>query len=118
MSDDKRPGFSVAPGTLTALGNAGSSNTDHDVEKLSLTGDLSQMGTMGRRLSEAGFDVRHSDVYPVIQGREEIVRALQYLWDREIKGWWNQNSAFEKYGIATNEEYRTKLNRYCERTKN
>jgi len=101
--------FSVAPGALAALGGAGRDTTDRDVEKLSLSGDLGQMGTMAARLRRAGFDVRNSDVYPVIQGEDEIKRALQYLWDNRVDGWWNQERAFIKYGIATHDEWLTRL---------
>ena len=102
-------------GTLGALSNAGTDTTDHDTEGISLTGDLSQMGTMGRVLRTAGFDVRNADVYPVIQGREEIVRALRYLWDHMIDGWWNQSDAMVKYGICTFDEYRERLSLQCDR---
>jgi hypothetical protein len=94
-----------ASGALSALARANSSDTDDAVEQCTLDGDLSQMGTMFRALSEAGFDVRHSDVYPVLQGAE-IVPGLRYLWDHRVPGWWNQRAAFIKHGICTAEEYR------------
>ena len=97
--------FTVAPGALSALGEAGKDTTDRDVEKLSLDGDLGQMGTMAARLRSAGFDVRNSDVYPVIQGADEIKRALQYFWDYRVDGWWNQERAFIKYDIATHHQW-------------
>ncbi len=107
-------GFSIAPGTLAALAGAGSSNTDQNVEKCLLTGDLSQMGTMARALQNAGFDVRNSDVYPVLQG-DEIVPGLRYLYDHRIPGWRNQMNKFTKYGICTEQEYRDKLALECGR---
>lgn len=79
-----------------------------DVEKILLYGDLSQMGTMTRALQEAGFDVRHSDVYPVIQG-DEIKRALKYLWDRKVDGWRDNKHSLIKYGICTADEFMAHL---------
>ena len=94
----------IAPGALSALAHANSSNTDDAVEQCTLDGDLSQMGTMFDALSQAGFDVRHWDVYPVLQG-DDIVPGLRYLWDYRVPGWWNQREEFIKHGICTAEEY-------------
>lgn len=107
--------FSIAPGTLSALEGAGSSNVDANPEegiiKCTLRGDLSQMGTMSQILNDAGFPMRHWDVHPVIQGTaEQIKAALKYLWDHETHGWWNQDRAFVKHGICTDEEFTNKLN--------
>jgi hypothetical protein len=97
----------IANGTLSSLTNAGTNNTD-DVEKILLNGDLSQMGIMSRVLREAGFDVRHSDIYPVIQGYE-IPRALKHLWDQRVDGWWNNRGNLIKYGICTADEFMVHL---------
>lgn len=112
--------FSVAPGTITALQRAGSSNVDKNpkegIIECTLEGDLSQMGTMSQILDDAGFPMRHSGIYPVIQGTaEQIKAALKYLWDCEINGWWNQDRALIKYGICTDAEFTNKLNISCEK---
>jgi hypothetical protein len=109
---NERIKMTIAPGALSALRNAGSSNTTADVESITLSGDLSQMGTMGDRLRQAGFNVRHSGVYPVIEGKE-IVGALQFLWDRGVDGWWGQNKELVKHGICTQEEFVAKLDQHC-----
>lgn len=94
----------IAPGTLSALAHANSSNTDDTMEQCFLTGDLGQMGTMSDALSQAGFDVRHWDAYPVLL-HDDIIPGLRYLWDHRVPGWWNQRESFIKYGICTAEEF-------------
>lgn len=120
MNDDLR--FKIAPGTLNALAGSGSSSVDKNpvegIIECTLNGDLSQMGTMGQVLNDAGFPMRHSGAYPVIQGTvEQIKAALKYLWDREIHGWWNQDRAFIEHGICTDEEFTNKLNIACKKQK-
>ncbi len=101
-------GFSVAPGALLALTGAGTSTTDESAEQVSLDGDLGQMGTMAHKLREAGLDIRHSDVYPVLQG-DEIETGLRLLFERRIDGWWNQKREMVARGICTDEEFTAKL---------
>lgn len=101
--------MTIAPGTITALNGVGTDTRDKGVEQLSLYGDLSQMGTMSQVLKDQGFDVRNWDVHPVIQG-EEIPKALRYLYDYKIHGWWNQQEALIKYNICTQEDFSKALN--------
>jgi hypothetical protein len=104
--DEFGMGFSVAPGAMSSLVGAGTDTTDKSAEDTYLfSGDLSQMGTMGERLRQAGFDVRNSDVYPAIQGTEEIKRALKFIFDNKVPGWWNQRHGMLKYGLCTEEEF-------------
>jgi hypothetical protein len=96
-------------GTLEALSHRGENTTEPGKESISLQGDLAQMGTMSRMLEDAGINVRHRDVYPIIQVRDNIVRALQYLWDYRVPGWWGQHDYLIEYGICNDDEYRERL---------
>lgn len=79
-----------------------------------LSGDLNQMGTMERVLREAGFNVirSQSGTYPGFpqDAEEEYKRALKYLFDNRIAGWWNQHD-LTKYGLVTKEEFDEALQR-------
>jgi len=105
--------FSVAPGVLDALADA-----DDPRAHYLLTGDLSQMGTMYTALKSAGFRVVKRDVYPGFaeSDEEEYVRALRFVYESGIAGWWNQRTDIIKHGIATAEEFQAKLSRAVRRS--
>ncbi len=107
----------ISTNVASQLGLANTNTTTPAAEKLLLNGDLGQMGTMKRRLQAAGFTVVNADVYPVIEGADEIKRALQYLYDNFVEGWWNQRQACIKYGIATFEEFQAHFD-HAPRTRN
>jgi len=80
-----------------------------------LDGDLCQMSAMERRLRNAGHPVTLTGVYPAFTNEEDFIKALQYLWDYLVEGWWNQSDDMIKHGICTKEEYKNTLDEYCAR---
>jgi hypothetical protein len=74
-----------------------------------LDGDLNQMSFMERTLKSAGFNVVRSTsgTYPGFpeDAEHEYIRALKFLWDRQITGWWNQKLAMIRHGVCTAEEF-------------
>lgn len=70
----------------------------------SLQGDLNQMGVQKAFLQGRGFDVKMTDVYPRVRGKDEV-RALRAIWDRRIPGWWNYHYKNIKHGICTETEW-------------
>lgn len=99
-------GFSIAPGTLDSLSTAGR----HGGAYYLLYGDLSQMGIMKRVLQESGRfpTLTYADVYPGFakDDEENYVRALCFLFERRVAGWWNQREKLIRYGICTEDEYK------------
>ena len=81
-------------------------------------GDLQQMGTIYTVLLEAGFKVVKSNVYPGFprDQLEEYIRALRYVYENRIKGWWNQEKDLIKHEICTQEEYDKALGRKPKRS--
>lgn len=77
-------------------------------------GDLCQMADQERELRRQGFAVGNSDVYPVVNSEEEYKKALQFIWDRKINGWWNYKDDLVKYGICDAEEFTSVLRRQVE----
>jgi hypothetical protein len=90
--------------------------TSGSVAYYCLNGDLNQMGTMEEVLRNAGFDVvRSSDgTYPGFpkEAKAEYHRALKWLFDRDVEGWWNQQLVSE--GICTQAEFSAKLEARCQ----
>ncbi len=39
-------------------------------------------------IKKAGLDVGNIDVHQAFGSKEEYVRALEYLWEHQIGGWW------------------------------
>lgn len=101
-------GFSVAPGVGAALVHRGD-----DRAYFVFQGDLNQMGILYARLLEAGFPVVKSDVYPGFprDQEEEYIRALRFVFDNRIEGWWNQERDLIKHEICTQEEFDKALGR-------
>ena len=100
--------FSIAPCVLFAL-----ANTSDDRAFYLLQGDLSQMGRMYAALSQAGFPIVKSGVYPGFarDDLEHYKRALRYIFSRRIDGWWNQEEALISHGVCTQAEYDAALGR-------
>jgi hypothetical protein len=80
------------------------------------SGDLCQMGTMGRVLREAGFAVITSGTYPGFpkEAEDEYVRALKYLYDHRVDGWWGQRGKLIEHKVCTEAEFDTALDVECE----
>ncbi len=76
-----------------------------------LIGDLNQMGIMERTLKDAGFPVvrSQSGTYPgfLKQDKDEFVKALRYLFEHRVEGWWGQDIV--KHGICTDAEFKSAL---------
>lgn len=98
--------FQMAPGTLTAL-----QNMDDNRAYYTFGGDLNQMGLIFRRLADAGFPVVKSNVYPGFprDQEEEYKRALRFVYEHQVEGWWNQREKLIAYGICTQEEFTATL---------
>jgi hypothetical protein len=102
--------FSVAPGVFDAL-----SGMNDNRAYYTFGGDLGQMGTIYRRLQEAGFKVVKSNVYPGFprEAEEEYKRALEYVYTYRVDGWWNQHEALLRYEICTEEAFKQALDIEC-----
>jgi len=105
IEDDE--GYSISD-VRKLLENAGKVNDDC---VYSFRGDLSQMSRIGRILSQAGFSIDYSDVYPGVKTKDEFKRALELLFKFKVEGWWNQRDALIENGVCTDEEYRRALSR-------
>lgn len=99
----------TAPGAITAL-----LGIDDDRAYYTFCGDLSQMGTIEQRLRGAGFNVVKNNVYPGFpkDAKEEYLRALKYVWEHKVDGWWNQKDALFEHGICTKQEFNDSIGRY------
>jgi hypothetical protein len=77
-----------------------------------LDGDISQMATMEARLRAVGFRLYRSTsgTYPGFPRDEEAEyqRALRYLFENRVPGWWNQRMVDRQ--ICTQEEFDKALN--------
>ena len=106
--------FRLAPGTLTAL----SGRTDNRAYYI-FDGDLNQMGLIEDALRGAGFPVVKSDVYPGFpeNDKETYVRALRFVYERRIEGWWNQREKLIEHGICTEDEFKIALGVQVETSK-
>jgi hypothetical protein len=80
----------------------------------SLNGDLNQMSIQADVLRANGFTITFSDVYPIVQTEDEFKRALKLFWDRQVPGWWNYREKMLKYEICTEDQWKEKLDAYCE----
>lgn len=102
--------FSSAGGLFDALSGM------HDNRAyFTFDGDLNQLGTIYRRLHDAGFAVVKSNVYPGFpeDAEDEYRRALDYVYGCRVNGWWNQREALIRYGICTEDEYTAALDALC-----
>lgn len=96
----------IAPGTIPAL-----TGRDDDRAYWIFEGDLNQMGIIQEVLKAVGFDIVKNDVYPGFpkDQEEEYKRALRFIWDYKIPGWWNQRRKLIQYEICTEEQYQEAL---------
>ncbi len=105
-------GFSVAPGTITAL-----SGMDDNRAYYLFDGDLSQMGRIEEFLRARGFPVVKSDVYPGFpkgeQGEQLFIQALRLVFEERVYGWWSQRQYLLQYNICTEEEFTLALEAWC-----
>jgi len=103
--------FNVAPGTGAALANMNDNRAYY-----TFGGDLNQMGIIYSTLLEAGFNVVKSNVYPGFpkDKKEEYIRALKYLWDYKVEGWWNQEGKMIENGICTWNKFQAALHKAME----
>jgi len=93
------------PGSVYDLINAAAKKERAPSEfTFSLQGDLMQMGTQKSFLLGRGFEVKQSDVYPMIKAEDEV-RALNAIWATKITGWWHYKEKYIKYNICSSAEY-------------
>jgi hypothetical protein len=101
--------FTIPQGTANYFAN----NVSGDAYYI-FSGDLNQMGIIEDKLRNAGFNVCRtaSGTYPGFPRNEleEYKRALKYVYDNHIEGWWNQLHYFLEHGICTQEEYNLHFN--------
>ena len=83
------------------------SDTNDNKAHYTLTGDLCQLDTMEIVLKAVGFDIVKSDVYPGFpkSKEDEFIRALNYLYQHRVQGWWNQEKALIDNKICTQLEF-------------
>jgi hypothetical protein len=91
-------------------------NRRNDPGFATLNGDLNQMSIQAEALRANGFEIGFSDVYPVVKTEDDFKRALKFLWDREVPGWWHYQERMIEYGICTKESWRNRLEAYSKRT--
>lgn len=85
---------------------------DDGNEKFSfyLDGDLSQMSSQRRFLSERGIVIQQNNVYPCL--REcDVEKAMRLIWEQRCDGWWHYKPQYLKYGICTEEDFTNRLKR-------
>jgi len=73
------------------------------------TGDLCQMGAQRRLLSDYGFNVIMSNIYPTVETEEEYKEALSLIWTIKCEGWWHYKEDYIKYKICTLYDFWTNL---------
>jgi len=109
--------FEAPGGTLSYFAGSQETQQRHSSQcaYYCLDGDLCQMGIMESRLRRAGFNVvrSQSGTYPGFRecDLDEYKRALKYLFDRRVPGWWNQKLI--DHGICTQQEYDAALTAEC-----
>jgi hypothetical protein len=103
--------FNTPSGTASYLGNSRTGDAYFLLE-----GDLNQMGIMERRLRDGGFNVARSSsgTYPGFPKDQEAeyLRALKWLYERRVEGWWNQRLVEHK--VCTQAEFDAALTKFCE----
>jgi len=72
-------------------------------------GDLSQMGAQRRLLSNYGFNVKMSDVYPTVETEEEFIKAISLIWEMRCEGWWHYDEYYFKHNVCTPYEFWSNL---------
>lgn len=74
-------------------------------------GDLNQMAIIYEALKHARFPVTRSGVSPAFtkSKKYQYIKALKFLWNEKIEGWWNQRDAMIEHSICTIEQFTTIL---------
>lgn len=98
-------------GSVYDLLSSAGSNAPKEYD-FSVQGDLCQMGAQKEFLQKRGFDLRQSDVYPVLK-EEDKKDALEAIWNARVEGWWHYKETMVKLGICTAEDWDTALNVQC-----
>lgn len=73
-----------------------------------LRGDLVSMADQKELLVYNKFDVKLSDVYPVIK-EENKKDAIELIWSNRISGWWLYETELLQFDICTKEEFQNAL---------
>ena len=81
----------------------------NDAITFTFQGDLNQMSAQDRFLRSRGFKVGRRDVYPGVYSETDFKAALTLIFQQRVAGWHHYNKEYVKYGICTNEEYRSAL---------
>ncbi len=112
MNDGEKIGFSFAPGVINILGRA-KKNERHDEHTVYLDGDLCQMAAQATFLKNHGIDVQFNNVYPCVKESEKQ-EIFEFIWKYKCNGWWNYSEQYEVLGIATKEEFKQILSKWCD----
>ena len=70
-----------------------------------LQGDLQGMAYQKEVLVYNGYDVKHSDVYPVLQEKDKK-SALTLFWRGKVDCWWLYKDKLIQLGICTEDEFK------------
>ena len=73
-----------------------------------LSGDLSQMATQKQFLSNMGIVTKQNNVYPCLR-QVDIEKSMTLIWKNKVEGWWHYKDQYVKYGICTEDEFRTRI---------
>lgn len=76
--------------------------------ELLIQGDLNQMITQQKFLSAFSITMRQHDIYFYVK-ESDVKKALQLIYDNKVEGWWHYQEDYEKFNIATNEEFQNRL---------
>ena len=78
---------------------------------LRLEGDLNQMWGMKRFLTEHGFQLGQSDVYPIIK-KEDVIQALHIIYIEKPEGWWHYKEKYIKFEVCTKDGFKSEWDDY------
>jgi hypothetical protein len=103
--------FTAGPG-IGLLANL--DNERPEEYTFTIDGDLNQMAEQMIHLERAGFDVKKSNVYPVLKGSDKKA-ALTSIYAHRVAGWWHYKKEYAEFGICSNEEFDRELSAQVER---
>ncbi len=83
-------------------------NEKEELNSLTIRGDLYQMAEQTRALIHIGIRLKASNVYRIIH-KDDVVRALGYIWLYRVEGWWHYDKEYVKYNICTSEDFKRRL---------
>lgn len=72
-------------------------------------GDLHQLGVQSLFLRQNGFDIEQVDVFSAVETEDEYNMAIAMFYQSRVEGWWNYKEELIKYGICTEDEFKTAL---------